>query len=94
MNNFIDRLNGNKVFNKIDLLSGYHKVRIKESNQYIAALQSLWGLYQYIVIPFGLVNIPDTFQHIINNILWNSLHAFCIVHLDDILIFSKNTEEH
>jgi hypothetical protein len=89
----MDRVNGAKVFSKIDLKEAYHRIRIREGDEWKTAFRSRYGHFEYLVIPFGLTNAPATFQAYINNALRGLVDDFCIVYLDDILIFSKS-EEH
>ena len=90
----LDRLNGAKIFSKIDLKDGYYHIRIKEGDEWKTAFRTRFGHYEFTVMPFGLSNAPATFQNYINNALRGYTDDFCIVYLDDILVFSKTTEEH
>jgi hypothetical protein len=83
-----------KVFTKLDLLSGYNNIRIKEGDEWKTAFRMKFGHYKYTVMPFGLTNAPAVFQHLMNDIFRNLLDIYVIVFLDNILIFSKSREEH
>jgi hypothetical protein len=76
------------------LKSGYNLVRIKEGDEWKTAFRTKYGLFEYLVMPFGLANSPAAFQHFMNNIFQDLLDIYVVVYLDDILIFSKSWEEH
>jgi hypothetical protein len=89
-----DRLLGARVFSKLDVLEAFNRVRMAEGEEWKTAFKTQWGLYEYLVMPFGLHGAPATFQALINNTLREYLDNFAIAYLDDILIFSKSKEEH
>lgn len=89
-----DRLRNAKVFSKIDLRGAYNLVRIPEGEEWKTAFRCRYGHFEYLVMPFGLCNAPGTFQGLINDTLREYLDIFCIVYLDDILVFSDTLEEH
>ena len=90
----LDRLVGAKYFTKLDLKDAYHRVRIKEGDEWKTAFRTRYGHFEYLVMPFGLANAPATFQAYINRALGGLLDHSCVVYLDDILIYSDNEEEH
>ncbi|GBG73336.1 hypothetical protein CBR_g13056 [Chara braunii] len=94
IDDLLDRVQGCRYFSKIDLESEYHHIAIRPEDQHKTAFQTTYGLYEFVVMPFGLCNAPGTFQHAMSRIFHDYLDMFVIVYLDDILIFSKTIEEH
>ena len=90
----LDRLCGAKVFTKFDLKDAYHRIRIKEGDEWKTAFRTRYGHFEYMVMPFGLANAPATFQAYINKALRGYADIFCVVYLDDILIYSETPELH
>jgi hypothetical protein len=89
-----DQLIGATVFSNIDLRYVYHQVRIKIEDIHKIKFRMGYGHYQFVVVPFGLTNAPATFMCLINGILSKYLDNFVQVFLDEILVYSKNREEH
>ena len=89
-----DQLAGAKVFSKIDLMSGYHQIKIKPEDIPKMAFTTRYGLYEYLVMSFGLTNALAHFMYLMNSVFMPELDKFVVVFIDDILIYSKNKKEH
>ena len=90
----LDRLSGARIFTKLDIRDAYNMIRIKEGDEWKTAFRTRFGLFEYLVLLFGLTNAPATFQAYINRALSDYLDVICIAYIDDILIFSKNKADH
>ena len=94
IHDLLDKLGKACVFSAVDLLSAYHQVRIKEGYEHRTAFFTPMGLYEYVVIPLGLTNVPTTFHCIMNQTFQGSLYKCAMVYLDDILVFYDSVEQH
>jgi hypothetical protein len=82
------------VFSKIDLHSSYHQIKIHAEDIPKTAFTTRYGLYEYLVMSFGLTNAPAHFMYLMNSVLMPELDKFVVVFIDDILVYSKTMEEH
>jgi len=73
---------------------GYHQFRINDEDVNKKTFRTHYGHYEFVVIPFGLTNAPTTFMCLMNNLFSQYLHKFLLIFIDDILVYSKNEEEH
>jgi hypothetical protein len=89
-----DQMKGASVFSKIDLRSGYHQLKIRESDIPKTVFHTRYGLYEYTVMSFGLTNAPAYFMYLMNKVFLEYVDKFVVVFIDGILIFSKMEEEH
>ncbi|GBG81618.1 hypothetical protein CBR_g32610 [Chara braunii] len=94
IDDLLERLGGAIFFSKLDLKSGYHQISIRPQDRYKSAFKTWYGHIEWIVMPFGLTNAPTTFQTAMTNAFRAMLDRFVLVHLDDILVYSRTLEDH
>lgn len=91
INETLRSLSKAKWFTKLDVVAAFHKIRIKEGEEWKTAFRTRYGLFEYLVTPFGLTGAPATFQRYINNTLREFLDEFCSAYIDDVLIYSDGS---
>jgi hypothetical protein len=89
-----DQLAGAQVFSKINLHSDYHQIKIRAEDVPKTAFTTRYGLFEYLVMSFGLMNAPAHFMYLMNSVFMPELDKFVVVFIDDILIYSRSMEEH
>ncbi|XP_071683425.1 uncharacterized protein [Lolium perenne] len=89
-----DQMNGARVLSKIDLRTGYHQLKVRESDIPKTAFTTRYGLFEHTVMSFGLTNAPAYFMNLMNKVFMDYLDKFVVVFIDDILVYSKSEEEH
>jgi hypothetical protein len=88
------QLVGAKVFSKVNLRSYYHQIKIRPKYVFKTTFSTRYGLYEYLVMSFGLTNAPAHFMYLMKSVFMSELDKFVVVFIDDILIYSKSEEEH
>jgi hypothetical protein len=94
IDDLLDQLKNAMYFTKLDLRSGYHQVRVAEGNMWKTSFKTKQGIFEWLIMPFGICNSPMTFMHVMNDVFRPFIDEFVIVYLDDILVFIRTWDEH
>ncbi|XP_019235035.1 PREDICTED: uncharacterized protein LOC109215426, partial [Nicotiana attenuata] len=94
IDDLLDQLQGACVFSKIDLCSGYHRLKIREPDIPKTAFRTRYGHYEFLIMSFGLTNVPAAFMHLMHSVFQPYLELFVIVCIDNILVYSRSREDH
>ena len=94
IDDLLDKLSKARFLSAIDLASGYHKIKLADDACEKTAFATRYGLFEYTIVPLGLCNEPSTFQPLMKTVMSGYVDDFVLVYLDDILVYSNNSEEH
>lgn len=94
IDDLFDQVKGATVSSKINLNSGYHQIRIKDEDIYKTNFRTIYRHYKFVMLPFGLNNALATYMRLMHGIFHPFLDNFVLIFIDEILIYSKNVEEH
>ena len=93
MTTLMEQIQDSTWFTKLDLKNGFNLIRVQEGNEWKTAFKTRYGMYEYKVVPFGLVNAPSVFQRYVNNVLKEHIYKGVVVYIDDILIYATSEQE-
>ena len=94
INDLFDQLRGARVYSKIDLRTGYHQMRVRETYIPKTAFKTRYGNFEFTVMPFGLTNAPAAFMGLMHRVFQPYLDQFVVVFMDEIWIYSQSEREH
>ncbi|GBG81227.1 hypothetical protein CBR_g31899 [Chara braunii] len=94
IDDLLEHLGSAKYFSKLDLKAGYHQLEIRPRDRYKTAFKTRYGHFKRVVMSFGLTNAPATFQAAMTTKFGDMLDRFVLIYLDDILVYSRNLDEH
>ncbi|GBG72389.1 hypothetical protein CBR_g11967 [Chara braunii] len=94
IDDLLERLGGARFFSELDLKSGYHQPEIRQEDRYKTAFKTRYGHFEWLVMPFGLMNVPATFQAAMTTEFRHMLDQFVLIYLEDILVYSRSLDEH
>ena len=94
IDDLFDQLRGARVYSKIDLRTGYHQLRVRDTDIPKTTFRTRYGHFEFMVMPFGLTNAPEAFMDLMHRIFQPYLDQFFVVFVDDILIYSQSEWEH
>ena len=83
-----------KYISKVDVISIFHRIRVKDGDEWKTAFNTRFGLYEWFVTTFGLIGAPATFQRYINWVLRDELDIYCSAYIDDVVIYNDTKKEH